>query len=133
MNDVNIDESSVFHHNTNNLTFNLVVMSELGGEKYMFLVPKSFSDWAFNASRYFPANKLSCTLPLPANVANDFAPLLIAPLSSVHVSIGSAENGAYMEVQRSVEVFDYYCDVMEYAAKNGWTVDERNGYEGMWC
>lgn len=132
MNDFNIDETSADSSQVpNKLTFNLVVLSELGGEKYMFLVPKSFSDWAFNVRSSFPANQLSCTLSLPANVTNDFSPLLIAPLSSMDLSIGSAENGAYMAIQRCVKVFEYYTDVMEYAVQNGWTVDERNGYDGM--
>jgi len=132
MNDFNIDEPNTASHNTPPaLVFNLVVLSELGGEKYLFLVPKSFSDWAFAARSHFPGNQLSCTLTLPPNVANDFAPLLIAPLSPIELSIGSAENGAYLAVKRCVKVFEYYGDVMQYAAQNGWTVDERNGYDGL--
>lgn len=132
MNDFNIDEpKGASPNNPPALTFNLVVLSELGGEKYLFLVPKSFSDWAFQVRSCFPANQLSCTLSLPTPVANDLAPLLIAPLSPMELSIGSAENGAYLAVQRCVKVFEYYSDVMQYAAQNGWTVDERNGYDGL--
>lgn len=107
------------------------LLKKVTQQPFNFLVPKSFSDWAFQVRSCFPANQLSCTLSLPTPVANDFAPLLIAPLSPMELFIGSAENGAYLAVRRCVKVFEYYSDVMQYAAQNGWTVDERNGYDGL--
>lgn len=114
------------------LTFNLVVLSEFGGEKSMFLVPKSFKDWASEAWKHIPATQSAGSASLPANVISDFAPLLQPneKLPLIELTIGSAENDAYLAVQYCGKVFNHYSDVMEYAAENGWRVDDHNGFDG---
>lgn len=114
------------------LTFHLVVLSEFGGSKHMFLVPKSFKDWAAKATMHIPANKNTGSASLPPNVVNDFAPLLQPneTLPSIELTIGSAENDAYLAVQYCGKVFRHYSDVMEYATHNGWRVDDHNGFDG---
>jgi hypothetical protein len=114
------------------LTFNLVVLSEFGGEKSMFLVPKSFKMWASEAWKHIPANHNLGSASLPAHVVADFVPLLQPneTLPLIDLTIGSAENDAYLALMDCVEVFRHYSEVMEYATQNGWRVDDRNGFEG---
>ena len=114
------------------LTFNLVVLSEFGGGKHMFLVPKSFKAWASEAWKHIPASQSAGSASLPANVISDFAPLLQPneTLPLIELTSGSAENDAYLAVQYCGKVFRYYSDVMEYATQNGWCVDDRNGFDG---
>lgn len=114
------------------LTFNLVVLSEFGGAKHMFLVPKSFKVWASEAWRHIPTNQSSGSASLPAQVVADFAPLLQPneTLPIIELTSGSAENDAYLAVQYCGQVFRHYSDVMEYATQNGWRVDDRNGFDG---
>lgn len=114
------------------LTFNLVVLSEFGGGKHMFLVPKSFKAWASEARKHIPPNQNVGSACLPDNVVNDFAPLLQPneTLPIIELTSGSAENDAYLAVQYCGQVFRHYSDVMEYATQNGWRVDDRNGFDG---
>ena len=117
--------------------FSLINLSEMGGDKYLFLAPASFTKFAFDLPQKFapspmkkPSNSMS--VKIPQEVQDDFAPLLTSPLpSNINITIGSAENDAYMNIMQHVEVFDTYVELMEYAINNGWSVDEKNGFDGM--
>lgn len=122
--------------NPSNSTFILVHLSELGGEKSLFLASRSFAEFA-RQPHFAPvfgkgSPPSSKSITIPQGVIDDMAPILSFPLQgSMELTIGSAENDAYLQLMRNVEVFDTYSDLMEYAINNGFEVDEKNGFDGM--
>ena len=117
-------------------TFVLVNLSEMGGEKYLFLASPSFAEFA-RSPHFLPTLGMgsppsSKNITIPQDVIADMAPLLSFPLpQTMELTIGSPENDAYINLMNHVEVFDSYADVMEYAIVNNFEFDERNGFDGM--
>ena len=117
--------------------FSLVSLFEIGGEKNLFLVPSSFTKFAFDLPLKFaptPMKKITneMSVKIPENIRQEFAPLLTSHLpNTINITSGSCENDAYISIMDNLEVFDEYGDLMEYALNNGWEVDETNGFDGM--
>lgn len=119
-------------------TYALVQLSEMGGEKYLFLAPASFVSWAESLPHQFSlapkgpkGRPSSLNISAPANIVADFTPLLQSSLQPMQITVGSAENDAYIYAMKHVKVFDSYGDVFEYAINNGWAIDEKNGFDGV--
>lgn len=115
-------------------TLNLIHLSGQG-DKQLFLVPKSLSNWAFAVVQQIPQGKSSAMITFPLDIQKDLSGL-IAARSEVSVSDafeitkGSAENDVYLHCCLLLDVFDSYADTLEYAFNLGFEVDERNGYTG---
>lgn len=119
--------------------FSLVTLSEIGGDKNLFLTSKSFTTFAQSLpSKFAPTPGMGKRSPseikveMPEDILKDLSPLLETPLpQKINVSVGSAENDAYMTLMEHVKVFDSYGDVVEYALDMGWEIDETNGFDGI--
>ena len=116
----------------------LVTLNEFGDGNRLFLVSPQFTQFAQTLPQIFvPApgqRQVSAkNVTLPQAVLDSMAPVLEAPDVSqpFEVTMGSAENDAYMHVMNFVKVFDTHSDMLDYAQNKGIDVDEKNGFWGQ--
>lgn len=115
-------------------TLNLIHLSGQG-DKQLFLVPKSLSNWAFAVVQQIPKDKSSAMITFPLDIQKDLSGLIttrpqVSVSDAFEITKGAAENDVYLHCCLLLDVFDSYADTWEYASTLGFDVDERNGYNG---